>query len=40
MSATDIDLALEHRCDRPKGSGNFILETSGEVEPVVVGLFE
>jgi hypothetical protein len=40
MSATDIDLALEHRCDHPKSSEDFILETDREVEPVVIGLFE
>jgi hypothetical protein len=40
MSTTDIDLAQKHGCDHPKGTENFILDTDGEVEPVVIGLFE
>jgi hypothetical protein len=40
MSMTDIDLAQKHGCGCPKGTKNFILETDGEVEPVVIGLFK
>jgi hypothetical protein len=38
--STDIDLALEHRCDSKESSEDLLLDSDGEIVPVVICLLK